>query len=135
MGSAPTGRTSKYQPRQLNFGVIAMPENNIIQNTESQLTPPLQQRGIAEVVLTASFIIGLITGLVAIGLVEVLGLVVGSINFVFALPLTLVTALIYRKTQLSARFELLMLILVGGAGVLVGDIISVNFIFSRVVLP
>jgi len=115
--------------------VIAMPENNIIQNTESQLTPPLQQRGIAEVVLTASFIIGLITGLVAIGLVEVLGLVVGSINFVFALPLTLVTALIYRKTQLSARFELLMLILVGGAGVLVGDIISVNFIFSRVVLP
>jgi hypothetical protein len=111
-----------------------MPENNITQTSESQPTPPLQQRGIGEVTLLASFIIGLITGLLAIGLVEVLGFAVGCINFVFALPFTLVTALICRKTQLSARFELLTLILVGGTGVIVGDLILLNFIFSRVLL-
>ena len=111
-----------------------MSENNITQTPESQPTPALQQRGIGEVILLASFIIGVITGLLAIGLVEVLGFVVGCINFVFALPLTLVTALIYRKTQLSARFELLTLLFVGGAGAIVGDLILLNFILSRVVL-
>ena len=111
-----------------------MPENNITQTPESQLTPPLQQRGIGEVILLASFIIGIITGLLAIGLVDVLGFVVGCINFVFALPFALVTALIYRKTQLAARFELLTLVLVGGAGVIVGDLILLNFLLSRVVL-
>ena len=111
-----------------------MPENNITQTPESQLTPPLQQRGIGEVILVASFIIGIITGLLAIGLVDVLGFVVGCINFVFALPFALVTALIYRKTQLSARFEVLQLVLVGGAGVIVGDLILLNFLLSRVVL-
>src|SRR5829696_3610166 len=111
-----------------------MSENNITKIPESQLSSPLQQRGIGAVVLLASFIIGIITGLLAIGLVEVLGLVVGCINFVFALPFTLVTALIYRKTQLSARFELLTLVLVGGAGVIVGDLILLNFLLSRVVL-
>jgi len=111
-----------------------MSENNITQTPESQLTPPRQQRGIGEVILLASFIIAIITGLLAIGLVEVLGFAVGCINFVFALPFTLVAALIYRKTQLSARFELLTLILVGGAGVIVVDIILVNFIFSRVLI-
>jgi hypothetical protein len=111
-----------------------LPENNITETPESQLTPPLQQRGIGEVILLASFIIGIITGLLAIGLVDVLGFVVGCINFVFALPFALVTALIYRKTQLSARFELLTLVLVGGAGVIVGDLILLNFLLSRVVL-
>lgn len=111
-----------------------MPENNITQTPESQLTPLLQQRGIGEVVLLASFMIGLITGLLAIGLVEVVGFVVGCINFVFALPFTLVTALIYRKMQLSARFELLTALFIGGAGVIIGDLILLNFILSRVVL-
>jgi hypothetical protein len=78
-----------------------LPENNITQTPESQLTPPLQQRGIGEVILLASFIIGIMTGLLAIGMVDVLGFVVGCINFVFALPFALVTALIYRKTQLT----------------------------------
>jgi hypothetical protein len=114
--------------------MIAMPENNITQTPESQLTPPLQQRGIGEVILLASFIIGIITGLLAIGLVDVLGFVVGCINFVFALPFTLVAALVYRKTQLSPRFELLTLILAGGACVIVGGLILLNFLLSRVVL-
>ena len=111
-----------------------MPENNITQTPESQLTPSLQQRGIGGVVLLASFIIGLITGVLAIGLVDAVGFVVGWINFVFALPFTLVTTLIYRKMRLSARFELLTALFVGGAGVIVGDLILLNFILSRVVL-
>jgi len=113
-----------------------MPENNITQTPESQLTPSLQQRGIGGVVLLASFIIGLITFLLvfSIGLVDAVGFVVGWINFVFALPFTLVTTLIYRKMRLSARFELLTALFVGGAGVIVGDLILLNFILSRVVL-
>ncbi len=76
-----------------------MPENNITQTPESQLTPPLQQRGIGGVVLLASFIIGMLTSLLmfSIGLPDGVGFVAGCINFVFALPLTLVTVLIYRK--------------------------------------
>ena len=87
--------------------------------------------------LLASLMIGLITFLLvfSIGLVDdTVGFVAGGINFVFALPFTLVTALIYRKMQRSARFEFLTALFVGGAGVIVGDLILLNFILSRVVL-
>jgi hypothetical protein len=119
----------------MNFGVIAMPENNITQTPESQLTPPLQQRGIGDAVLLASFIIGIITFvlMLLIGLGAV-GSVAGCINFVIALPFILVTVLIYRKTQLSARFELLTALLVGGAVVIVGDLILSNLVLARVLL-
>jgi len=59
---------------------------------------------------------------------------VGETELVIALPFTLVTVLIYRETQLSARFELLTALFVGGAVVIVGDSILLNFILSGVVL-
>jgi hypothetical protein len=59
---------------------------------------------------------------------------VSETELVIALPFTLATGLIYRETQLSARFELLTALFVGGAVVIVGDFILLNFILSGVVL-
>jgi hypothetical protein len=106
-----------------------MPENNNtpVEDTESSNLPT--QGGVMDTALLVSFIIYLIGSVpIALSPLGLVGFVYGFIILIIALPFAVVTVLIYRKTQLPLRFELLTSLLVSGVSVIVVFVILLWFI-------